>query len=75
LGVLFHFYKEIESKGGNAMGDFTGFSFNGVHIDNVRIVRVSDGSRYNDTILPTFTDKTVAVPGGNGTYFFGSYYT
>lgn len=57
------------------MGDFTGFSFNGVHINNVRIVRVSDGSRYNDTILPTFTDKTVAVPGGNGTYFFGSYYT
>lgn len=57
------------------MGDFTGFSFNGTHIDNVRIVRVSDGSRYNDTILPTFTDKTVAVPGGNGTYFFGSYYT
>jgi hypothetical protein len=57
------------------MGDFMGFSFNGTHIDNVRIVRVSDGSRYNDTILPTFTDKTVAVPGGNGTYFFGSYYT
>ncbi len=57
------------------MGDFTGFSFNGVHIDNVHIVRVSDGSRYNDTILPTFTDKTVVVPGGNGTYFFGSYYT
>lgn len=57
------------------MGDFTGFSFNGVHIDNVRIVRVGDGSRYNDTILPTFTDKTVAVPGGHGTYFFGSYYT
>ena len=55
--------------------DFFGFSFNGHHSSELGIVRVSDGSRYNDTILPSFQDKTIAVPGGDGTYFFGSNYT
>lgn len=58
-----------------AMDDFTGFSFNGTHISNLSLVRVSDGSRYNENTIPTFQDKTVVVPGGDGTYFFGSYYT
>lgn len=55
--------------------DFFGFSFNGHHSSDLGIVRVSDGSRYNDTILPSFQDKTISIPGGDGTYFFGSNYT
>lgn len=55
--------------------DFYGFSFNGTHSSTLGILRVSNGNRYNDTILPAFQDKTVPVPGGDGTYFFDSFYT
>lgn len=56
-------------------GDFIGFTFNGVHSSELGIVRTSDGSRFSTNLLPTIQDKTVQVPGGDGTYFFGSYYT
>lgn len=56
-------------------GDFIGFTFNGVHSSELGLVRVSDGSRYSENLLPTIEDKTVPVPGADGTYFFGSYYT
>ena len=65
-------------------GDYMGFSY-GVtqpdgtekltHSSTLGIVRTSDGSRFNENLLPTMQDKTVPVPGGDGTYFFGSYYT
>lgn len=56
-------------------GDFIGFSFDGHHSSDLGIIRVSDGSRYTDYLLPTFQDLTVQVPGGDGTYYFGSYDT
>ena len=56
-------------------GDFIGFSFNGYRSEDLGIVRVSDGSRYNEDLLPTAQDKTVQVPGGDGFYYFGSDYT
>lgn len=56
-------------------GDYIGFSYNGVHSSDLGIVRTSDGSRFNENLLPTIQDKTVQVPGGDGTYYFGSYYT
>ena len=56
-------------------GDFLGFTYNGVHSSDLGIVRTSDGSRFNENLLPTIQDKTVQVPGGDGTYFYGSYYT
>ena len=56
-------------------GDYIGFSFNGVHSSDLGIMRISDGSRFNENLLPTIQDKTVQVPGGDGTYYFGSYYT
>ena len=56
-------------------GDFISFSFNDVHSSELGIIRTSDGSRFNENLLPTIQDKTVQVPGGDGTYFFGSYYT
>lgn len=55
--------------------DFIGFTFNGLHSSQLGIVRVSNGSRFDENLLPTIQDKTVQVPGGDGTYFFGSYYT
>jgi hypothetical protein len=56
-------------------GSFLGFTYNGKHSSELGIVRVSDGSRFNENLLPTIQDKTVPVPGGDGTYYFGSYYT
>lgn len=56
-------------------GDFIGFSFNGHRSEDLGIMRVSDGSRYNEDLVPTVQDKTVQVPGGDGFYYFGSDYT
>ena len=56
-------------------GDFIGFSFNEHRSEELGIVRVSDGSRYNEDLIPTAQDKTVQVPGGDGFYYFGSDYT
>ena len=53
--------------------DFIGFSFDDVHSSDLGVLRVSDGSRYNEYLLPTSQDVTVQVPGGDGTYYFGSY--
>jgi hypothetical protein len=56
-------------------GNFLGFTYNNLHSSTLGIVRTSDGSRFNENLLPTMQDKTVQVPGGDGTYYFGSYYT
>ena len=55
--------------------DYVGFTFNGVHSSSLGIVRISDGSRFNENLLPTVQDKTVQVPGGDGMYHFGGFYT
>ena len=56
------------------MGDFLGFIFNDYHSDELGLVRVSDGDRYKEEILPEFEDKTVEIPGNDGTYYYGSYF-
>lgn len=56
-------------------GDFLGFTFDNIHSSELGIFRVSDGSRYSENLLPTIQDKTTQVPGADGTYFHGSYYT
>ena len=56
------------------MGDFTGFSFGGVHSDSLGIIRVSSGDRYNEQLQPEIKDITAEVPGMNGEYYFGSDY-
>ena len=56
-------------------GDYIGFSYNGKHSSELGIVRTSNGSRFDESLLPTIQDKTAPVPGGDGTYYFGSYYT
>lgn len=56
-------------------GDYIGFSYNGKHSSDLGIMRTSNGSRFDENLLPTMQDKTAQVPGGDGTYYFGSYYT
>ena len=56
------------------MGDFTGFTFNGIHTDSLNIKRVSNGSRYEETMIPQFQDRVAQAPGSDGTYFFNSEY-
>ena len=55
--------------------DFCGFTWKGDHSSKYGIVRVSDGSRYNDTILPAFQDTTQKMPGSDGTLYWESFYT
>lgn len=55
-------------------GDYIGFSYNGKHSSDLGIIRTSDGSRFNENLLPSMQDKTVQVPGGDGSYFFGTQY-
>ena len=55
--------------------DFTGFTFDGVHSSELNILRVSDGDRYNEDILPEFEDKTVETNGKDGVYYYGSFYS
>ena len=43
--------------------DYIGFTFNGVHSDTLGIKRTSEGSRFNENLLPTIQEKTVQVPG------------
>ena len=58
-----------------SLHDFCGFTWRGEHSSDHGIVRVSDGSRYNDTILPTFQDTIQQMPGSDGTLYWESFYT
>lgn len=51
---------------------FIGFTINGTHSSSLGLLRVSDGSRYVDQLLPPIKNKEVEVPGGNGTYYMGT---
>ena len=54
--------------------DFIGFSFNGVSSQSLGISRVSDGSRYNEQMLPGFQDKSAQMPGSDYTLYWESFY-
>lgn len=56
-------------------GDFLGFTFDGIHSSTLGIFRVSDGSRYTENLLPTMQDKTTQIPGADGMFYHGSFYT
>ena len=47
-------------------GDYIGFSFGGVHSSELGIVRISDGSRFEEGLLTNFQDKTATVSGKDG---------
>ena len=56
------------------VGDFLSFWIDDTHSSDLGLTRVSDGSRYTKTLLPSFKDQTADVPGGDGTYYYGSRY-
>lgn len=56
------------------IGDFLSFWIDDTHSSDLGLTRVSDGSRYTKTLLPSFKDETAEVPGGDGTYYYGSRY-
>lgn len=57
------------------MGDFTGFTFGGYHsFDDLGVIRVSGGDRYEEELQSEIKDRTAEVPGLNGEYYFGSDY-
>lgn len=45
------------------------------YLPEMGLYKVSDSNRQNDTLVPTLKHITVEVPGGDGTYWFGSQYT
>ena len=55
-------------------GDFTGFSFDGIHSSILGITRVSDGDFYEENLHPDFENKITSVPGKDGEYYFGNDY-
>lgn len=55
-------------------GDFIGFTFGGVHSSELGLVRISDGSRYNEDLLPPLQDKKAQIAGRDGEAYFGSQY-
>jgi predicted phage tail component-like protein len=53
--------------------DFIGFTYNGKHsYRDLKIYRTSNGDRYEENVLPTLTEKTAAVDGMVGQYYFGT---
>ena len=55
-------------------GDFLGFTIGNVHSSELNITRVSSGDRYEDNLLPSFKDTTMEVPGGDGVYYWDTFY-
>lgn len=55
--------------------DFCGFQWKGVHSSTLGIWRVSEGTRYSETLLPAFQDETAKMPGQDGTLYWKSSYT
>ena len=55
-------------------GDYIGFTLGGVHSSELGLMRVSNGSRYEQDLLPPLQDKTAQVAGRDGAIYFGSQY-
>ena len=56
-------------------GDFLGFQLGDIHSSELNITRVSNGDRYTENLTPNFTDTTAPVPGGDGTYYWDTFYS
>lgn len=60
-------------------GDFIGFQFGEHHFpdkeNGFMLYRISDGSRYTDPSVAQFQDTQTKIPGGDGTYYWDSFYT
>lgn len=56
-------------------GDFLGFTIGDIHSSQLNITRVSSSDRYSDILLPSFKDTTAEVPGGDGMYYWNTFYS
>ena len=54
--------------------DYIGFTYNGHHSSEYRIVRVNSGSRYETSLVPTPKDTTIDAVGRDGLYYVTSKY-
>ena len=52
--------------------DLTGFKFGDYHSSQFGLIRVSNGSRYNEYLLPTLKNTTTDASGMEGTLYFGT---
>lgn len=55
--------------------DFIGFQFGDTKSSDLNIMRVSNGSRYEEDMIPSFKDETQQITGGDGTLYWDSFYT
>ncbi len=56
-------------------GDFLGFQLGDFHSVQLNITRVSSGDRYSETLTPDLKHTTTPIPGGDGTYYWDTYYS
>ncbi len=56
----------INKYGLDGQDDFIGFTFNGHHSSEYRIIRVSSNNRYEQGLVPSTKDTAVDVAGRNG---------
>lgn len=59
----------VNRTGLEGRDDFLGFTFNNRHSSDFKIVRVSNGDRYEEDLMPTSKDTTVDIPGVDGAYY------
>lgn len=52
--------------------DFIGFTIDNIHSSELNLIRVSDGSRYSEDLLPPISNQEIEIPGGDGSYLMGS---
>lgn len=52
--------------------DYVDFRFGNLRTKDLNLLVVSSSDRYEKNLLPDPTDYTADVPGGDGTYYFGS---
>jgi phage-related protein len=64
----------INKTGLEGVGDFLGFKFRGIHSSDFRIIRVSKGNRYEESLLPSSKDTTIDIPGRDGLLYMDSKY-
>lgn len=55
-------------------GSFLGFTYNGIHSSTLGITRTSSGSRYNESLVPSMTDRAADKLGVDGQFFYGTTY-
>ena len=67
MGVALDEIRETEEK----RIDYVGFTFDGIHSSQLKILSVSSGDRYTWNLLPSIEDYSIDIVGGYGSNYFG----